>query len=141
MSLRSLIARVNDDVLREIFFWTVIALDRPWPDVTPFPALEISVKERARAIVRLTRVCNRFREVIRSHAVIWALVAGVPSTDKGFKPPWFLLTMRQLWSAFPLLEEPIFGTEEGMFSRHYVQVYFHMMCFTVTLITCFVLRR
>ncbi|KZV70364.1 hypothetical protein PENSPDRAFT_752681 [Peniophora sp. CONT] len=78
------IYRVHDDVLREIISWAVIIYDQPWPDATPFPSLETSITDRAHTMVRLIKVCRRFKDIIYGHATLWAGIAGVPSSEEDF---------------------------------------------------------
>lgn len=78
------IYRVNNDVLREIISWAVITYDQRWPDVTPFPSFETSITDRAHTMLRLIKVCRRFKDIIYGHASLWAGIAGVPSSEEGF---------------------------------------------------------
>ncbi|KZV70365.1 hypothetical protein PENSPDRAFT_752682 [Peniophora sp. CONT] len=75
---------VDDDVLREIISWAVVAYDQPWPVVTPFPSHQVNVRNRAYVMSRLVRVCRRFKEIVYGHAVLWASIAGVPGSEEGF---------------------------------------------------------
>ncbi|VDB85879.1 unnamed protein product [Peniophora sp. CBMAI 1063] len=75
---------IDDDVLREIVFWAVIAHDPSWSSEIPVPMPGKTIHLRAGAMYRLALVSRRFKETVYGHAILWANIAGLPKTVDGF---------------------------------------------------------